>query len=85
MRELWNASHGAWPYDHNHPLLSIWWVLWLVNSVSTNVAVRFETGFWVITEGVSGAFLAIAAIILVRGIALAQSQLGDQALSEVFA
>ena len=85
MRELWNASYGTWPYDSNQSLLSTWWALWIIHSISANFATRFEMGSWAIADAAIGIFLAATAIMLVRGITLAQSQLGDRALSEVFA
>lgn len=90
MRELWNASHGKIDLNENHMLISVWWAFWLINNVAANI-VNFVmrddptsmTPLWVIAA--TGAPLAVAAIMLLRGIAAAQRQTGPQELSEVFA
>jgi len=89
MRELWNASRNVWPHDTNESLVSVWWGLWLLaNFIGYFVAVLSQEG-----QGLLGLWLscaaeiavAVVAIVMIRGIARGQEQLGGSELSEVFA
>ncbi|MCW3848445.1 DUF4328 domain-containing protein [Sphingomonas sp. LB-2] len=89
MRELWNASHRQ-DYADNHSLITSWWLLWL----ATNFFGSFSS-IGASPEGPSleilwigsglDAVAAVVAIVMIRGIASAQTQLTAEALDEVFA
>lgn len=85
MRELWNASHGDWPYDRNQPLLATWWALWLISGFAANLARRVQLPALILASAAIGIALAVVAIMLVRSITAAQGNLGDRALTEIFA
>ena len=90
MRELWNASTGRWPYDQGTPLLGTWWALYLLNALAgqggrfAEQSQGFAMGLLYAMAAVNIG-LAIAAILLVQGIARGQEMLGDGDLGEIFA
>jgi hypothetical protein len=88
MRELYNASRGDQPYDQTPTLVVAWWTLYLANSIVAYVAV-VVAGDAVLTAGLIRAGLnvavGIAAILLVRRIAVGQSRLFAGNLAQVFA
>ena len=91
MRELWNASHGNQDYSsETAPLVAIWWALWLLSGFASLGLGLFlgwsESG--VVSDWISAALelaLAVVAIMMIRRIAEAQTQLSDPRLAEVFA
>lgn len=90
MRELWNASRGVSAYETNDSLVSGWWALWLLNNLgsffigfASGAANMANVGMWV--ASVIDLALAVFAIMLIRGIALAQQGLSGENLAEVFA
>lgn len=85
MRELWNASHGTWPYDTGQSLVTTWWVLWLINGTLSNVAMRTGLPNFLWASAMVGVASAVFAVMLIRAIADAQSTLDGQAFAEVFA
>lgn len=89
MRELWNASRGTTPYDLNDGLIGTWWALWLINSLTGNLAARLggpgDGGTMVTIDAIAGILLAPVAILLVRRITAAQQRLTGAALAEIFA
>ncbi|MFA5966107.1 MAG: DUF4328 domain-containing protein [Sphingomonas sp.] len=90
MRELWNASHGIYPGDVSSSLVATWWGLWLLANM-----VGYATGVIANPSGNNPAIIwvscgvdiatAVTAIMMIRGIARSQEQLGGASLSEVFA
>lgn len=90
MRELWNASHGNQDYfSETAPLVAIWWALWLLSGfvgLGLGLFAGSESGLtpdW-ISVAIEVA-LAVVAIMMIRRIAEAQTQLSDPGLAEVFA
>lgn len=92
MRELWNASHGNQDYSsETAPLVAIWWALWLLSGfIGLGLSFFLEgSGEPNLTpNGIGVALelaLAVVAIMMIRRIAEAQTQLSDPGLAEVFA
>jgi hypothetical protein len=89
MRELWNASHGNRDYSsETAPLVAIWWALWLLSGF-VGYGLRIfasQSGLtWSWIEVALELALAIVAIMMIRRIAEAQTQLSDPRLADVFA
>jgi len=41
MRQIWNVSHGHWvELDRGNNLLTLWWTLWIITNIATNVSFR---------------------------------------------
>ena len=89
MRELWNASRGVVPHDVNDSLVGIWWALWLAAGIISFISGLVAGATGAVTKGIwisSAAYaaLAVAAIMLIQGIAKGQRQLDGSDLSDVF-
>ncbi|WP_213979993.1 DUF4328 domain-containing protein [Sphingomonas sp. dw_22] len=90
MRELWNASHGETHYAEGSALVATWWALWLlagfVGYASRMFSGQPDSGtapFWI--QSAVDVPLAVVAILMLRRISDAQSQLAEPQLAEVFA
>lgn len=87
MRELWNASQGNSTYTEGSSLVATWWALWLLNGAMAYIGVLITGGemesYW--AQAAADIALAIAAVLLVRGITDAQKQLMEPHLTEIFA
>lgn len=88
MRELWNASHGSEAYDAGSGLVATWWALWLASGIVSYLVLATSTtgdtqSLWVASA--IDVAVAVAAILLIHGIARAQRRLRGPDLEEVFA
>jgi hypothetical protein len=90
MRELWNASHGHSDYSEGNSLVATWWALWLLTGFAGYITAFMSRSpdSGVTPYGIQAVFdiaVAVVAIIMIRGIADAQTKLGAGELAEVFA
>lgn len=90
MRELWNASHGEVEYDRNQPLIAMWWALWVGAGLFTTIlSFSMQNGepgliMWAI-DCALGLGLAVVAIFMLWGIAVAQLRSAAPEVAEIFA
>lgn len=90
MRELWNASHGELQYDRNHPLIVVWWALWIGNGLFAWITNMVTQGgdappaLWII-QAILGLASAVLGLALLTGITRAQMRPIEADLNEVFA
>jgi Domain of unknown function (DUF4328) len=89
MRELWNASRGAEDVKQNAALLICWWSCWIGFALLSNFA-RFGNSadgpnYVVVVATLVLLPLHILAIMVVRGIMIAQARPAPNELGDVFA
>lgn len=90
MRELWNASHGEVEYERNHPLIALWWALWIGGGLfSTVLNFSVSAGddsltMWAISCMITVSLAGVAITMLWR---ITQAQLRPAApeMAEIFA
>jgi len=86
MRELWNASRGNWTDGGQTTLVATWWGLWLLKGLIAWIrGAAGHSALWLWFESATDIAAAIAAILVLQGIAKAQMQHWGPALGEVFA
>ncbi len=90
MRELWNVSRGDPDELRNHPLIVIWWGVWisggLLNLLITRLQQAEEGGVEALCmTAVVGLVSAALALALLFGISRAQSRPSPAELVDVFA